>query len=76
MDYSTNKFGDVKTTDGGVVHLTQQAYVVNASGLYEAHGKDDAGNNYKAQWQAVDGWMDMDDESNCCDWSDYTVIKI
>lgn len=76
MDYSNNKFGDVKTTNGVIVHLTQQAYVVNANGLYEAHGKDDQDNSYKVQWQAVDGWMSMDDESNCCDWHVYTVLEI
>lgn len=80
IDYATNSFGDVKTTDGTVVHLTQQAYSVNygtdGDVVYRAHGKDADGNEYMVTWQTYDNADEIENEDEMCDWSEYDIEAI
>lgn len=80
INYATNKFGDVTTCDGIVVHLTEQAAAENKGtegGVeYIARGVDDAGNKYRVTWQTLARTVDCDDESAACDWDEYTIEAI
>ena len=61
--------------EGKTLKLTQQAFCGNYPGIdvYVAAAVDEEGNEYQVKWNCLEGWMDMDDESDCCDWSIYTV---
>lgn len=74
---NANKYGTVKTAEGVVVMLQQEAYV-SSDNTYEAYGTDDNGGEYKVTWQVKefdDGIM-PDDESDMCDWDKYTVRQL
>lgn len=80
IDYTTNKLGDVRASDGTIVHLTQQAYSVNwgtdGGVVYRAHGKDDEGNEYMVTWQTYDNADEIENEDEMCDWDKYEVEAI
>lgn len=72
---------DTQTTYGTVKHgneelvLTQQPYL-NGTGenpVYKAAAQDAAGNQYMVTWQVTDA--NCEDESEACDWKDYTVTQ-
>jgi hypothetical protein len=75
IEFKDNDFGNVDF-EGVTVRLTQQAYVVNAEGLYQANGVDADGNDYTVSWQAYDNWLEFEDESDACNWDKYTVQKL
>ena len=78
-NHPTDKHLGTVTTDGGVdVFLTQQAFITGngTTDWYQAHGVDADGNDYRVTWDCVDGYMEMDDESNCADWDKYEIEAI
>jgi len=68
------QFGEFEH-NGCRLALTQQAFCTNhpENHTYQAHAVDVDGNEYVVLWDCLDGWMEMEDESDCCDWSVYTV---
>ena len=84
-----NDYGHVKTENGNVINLTQDAYIY-ADGVYKAAGVDNAGNIYEVTWATTKAWDDaqidfkktgeiagwMEDESNACDWSSPIDVKL
>jgi hypothetical protein len=68
-------YGVVRTANGVKVFLTQEAYATNTPERprYEAQGIDEAGNHYQVTWDCYDNWLEIEDESEVCDWDDYTV---
>jgi len=63
------QLGDTK------LYLTQYPYI-NQGGtptqvFYQAHAIDDDGNSYMIFWDIIN--EDTEDESEACDWEDYTV---
>ncbi|WP_232239208.1 hypothetical protein [Paenibacillus sp. FSL M8-0142] len=59
------------TIDGKEITLTQDAYIDGLPGerpIYKAHGTDAQGNEYIVTWNVVDGWENIEDESEMCDW--------
>lgn len=73
-DYGTVEY------NGKTLTLTQDAYLDHDRHnlqlpVYRAHAVDEDGNDYRVQWHVVDGWQEMDDESDRCDWDDYQVFE-
>lgn len=68
------EFGTVEH-DGQTLALTQIAYCSNHPDVatYEARAIGIDGVEYLVTWDCVEGWMDLEDESECCDWSQYAV---
>lgn len=68
------QFGTV-SFEGKTLALTQQAYCSNHPDVatYQALAVDEAGDEYTVVWDCVEGWMGKEDESECCDWSEYQV---
>lgn len=63
------------------LQLKQQAFIdrdfTNGCDVYKAHAIDNEGNEYEILWQiTVDNPANCEDESNMCDWGDYTVRAI
>lgn len=80
INYSTNQYGDINY-NGRTIHLTQQAYLAgsNERPLYQANASDEDGNEYLVTWMPYDNYQDLmrdGDESDCCDWDDYSVTEI
>ena len=68
----------VTTKSGVLVTLTQDAFLsgTNDAPYYEAHGVDADGYDYKVTWDCVDNYMELEDESDCCDWENYSVSLV
>lgn len=68
----------IDESDGNPLYLTQDAYLAgtHATPEYRAHAVDVAGNDYMITWTPYDNYMDMDDESSCCDWDSYTITAL
>jgi excisionase family DNA binding protein len=69
------EFGAV-TFDGKEYTLTQNAWLTHTQGLdgiadnhYLANAINQDGNEYNVYWNPVEGWERMEDESDCCDWT-------
>lgn len=75
ITYSNNQFGDVTLADGVTISLTQQAYLsgTNEAPIYTARAVDAEGNEYTVTWRPFDNFMELEDESDCCDWDVYEV---
>lgn len=59
------------TFEGKTITLTQDPYIDGVAGerpMYKAHGKDEDGNEYIVTWDVVDGYEEITDESEMCDW--------
>jgi hypothetical protein len=57
--------------EGKVITLTQDAYIdgpADERPIYKAHGVDEEGNEYIVTWDVVDGYEEITDESEMCDW--------
>lgn len=64
-------FGEVQH-EGKTITLTQQPYL--HADTYRASGVDAAGDLYQVDWAITN--PDAEDESDACDWNDYTVQHI
>ena len=75
ITYSNNQFGDITLANGVTISLTQQAYLsgTNDAPRYEARAVDADGNEYTVTWTPYENFMELEDESDCCDWDDYEV---
>jgi hypothetical protein len=69
------EFGTV-TFEGEEYILTQATYLNHTQGLdgiadnhYKASAIDLEGNQYNVYWNPVDGWEQIEDESDCCNWT-------
>jgi hypothetical protein len=71
-------FGTIVMDDGSLVYLTQQAYLDGTfeNPVYRAAAEDAEGNEYNVFWTPVENYMELEDESDCCDWDDFSVDKI
>lgn len=72
------KYGSVEF-EGKQYILTQDAYLhgTHDQPYYRAHAIDATGNEYYVLWSVVDGWDQMDDASNHCDWQNPVgVVKL
>ena len=79
MDRS-NPHGNINH-NGRTIPLTQEAYLAGTDDAprYEAMAEDDAGNTYRVTWTPYENYKELfaaGDESDCCDWSSYTVTPI
>lgn len=76
IDYKNNKFGDINH-NGKIIHITQDAYLAgtNTEPVYQAAAKSDDGDDYRVTWVPVDNFMDLEDESECCDWDDFVISE-
>lgn len=56
--------------EGTEVFLTQDPYIdgTHESPYYRAHAIDLDGNQYHVYWDVIDGWQQMDDAADHCDW--------
>jgi len=57
--------------NGTEITLTQDPYIVgiaNERPVYKAHAADLNGNEYFVEWDVVDEWESIEDESDMCDW--------
>lgn len=72
MDYGTLEY------KGKIITLIQQPYLeeVNNCAFYRATAWDDEGNRYDVMWDVLEGWEDMEDESDCCDWDIFEVKEV
>lgn len=63
------------THNGMILALVQQPYLdgTHEAPVYRAHAKGADDNDYIVTWQVKDGWQSTEDESDCCDWSEYSV---
>jgi hypothetical protein len=71
-------FGTVEH-NGKTLTLTQQPYITGNSecSYYEAVAEDEEENTYMVKWEITHENPDeCDDESNMCDWDDYTVTEL
>lgn len=69
--------------EGKEYFLKQHAYLDSdfrhgyERAVYKAHAVDNQGNEYKVYWEPVEGWEKMEDQSDCCDWTEpYEVIEV
>lgn len=73
------EFGEVEH-QGCRLALAQQAECSNGPDrdnmTYEARAIDADGNEYRVSWDCLEGWFEMEDESDRCDWSKYEVREI
>lgn len=60
--------------DGVQVTLQQQAYISDCGNQYKALGVTGNEEDCMVSWDIID--TDCDDESNACDWNEFTVRKI
>jgi len=63
------------------LQLQNEAFIdrdfTNDCDVYKAHAIDAEGNEYEILWQiTIDNSADCDDQSNMCDWEDYTVREL
>ncbi len=78
MDYGTVEF------NGKVLKITQQPYFdgTHHDQYFRANAEDEDGNEYQVIWDVKDEYLELDeddnsfDESDMCDWTKFTVIKI
>lgn len=59
------------TFEGKTITLTQDPYIdgpADECPVYKAHGTDEDGNEYIVAWNVVDGYEDIEDESEMCEW--------
>lgn len=59
------------TFEGKTITLTQDPYIDGLPGerpIYKAHGKDESGAEFIVAWDIVDGYEEITDESEMCDW--------
>jgi hypothetical protein len=75
------EFGTV-TFEGKAYTLTQGAWLTHTQRLdgiadnhYLANAIDQEGNEYNVYWNPVEGWEQMEDESDCCDWDNPVSVK-
>lgn len=68
-------FGSVEF-EGRDLWLQQEPYADgnHDEPYYSCHACDDAGDDYMIRWPVID--IDAADESDACDWDDYTVRKL
>lgn len=58
--------------EGKTIELMQDPYIdgmPDERPIYKAHGKDEDGNEYVITWDVVDGYEEIEDESEMCDWN-------
>lgn len=68
--------------DGREYTLTEQAYLYHAQGLddiadnhYRANALDDEGNEYFVYWNPIEGWQQLEDGSDHCDWDNPVMVE-
>ena len=70
-------YGSAISKEGVKIYFTQNPYIEmgpnDSEPLYRALAYDDRGEQYLVTWKAYHNWMDIEDESDCCDWEDYDV---
>ena len=59
------------------IALTQDAYLAgtNECPHYEAHAIDRDLNDYRVIWDVKDGWEEIENEDEVCDWDVYEVVE-
>lgn len=65
--------------EGKEITLVQEPYIDGVAGerpYYRAVGTDAEGNEYKVIWDVVDGWEDIEDESDMCDWDSPASVEL
>lgn len=64
--------------NGTNLTLQQEPYLsgTNEAPHYEACACDDAGNDYSVTWRIKDGWEEMEDQSECCDWDLFDIKQL
>ena len=78
MDYGTVEF------DGKVLKITQQPFFdgTHDDQYYRASAEDEDGIEYQVIWDVKDEYLELEednnsfDESDMCDWTKFTVMKI
>jgi hypothetical protein len=71
-------FGTVEH-NGKTLTITQQPYITGTSeySYYQAVAEDDEENEYLVSWEIThENPSECDDESNMCDWDDYTITEL
>ena len=58
---------------GKTLTLMQDAYL-DTDNFYTAHAIDDDDNDYQIFWEIIT--HDCDDQSDACNWNDYSVKKL
>lgn len=64
--------------NGIIITLTQNPYIVghrDERPVYKAHAADGNGNEYVVEWNVVDRWQEIEDESDMCNWDSPSYIK-
>jgi len=72
-----DKFGIVEYEDT-TWYLTQQPYILGADERpwYEAVAINIYGDTARIEWDVVDGWKEIEDESDVCDWDRPVSVTI
>ncbi|MBO2943598.1 hypothetical protein JJQ72_06350 [Paenibacillus sp. F411] len=61
------------------ITLKQEPYIDGPAGetpIYKAQASDAEGNEYFVTWAAVEGWENIEDESEMCDWDHPTGLML
>ena len=60
------------------IFLTQQPFLDGAyeDAFYCASGIDENGDDYQINWEITNSDSDCDDESDMCDWDNFTITKL
>ena len=62
--------------NGKILTLIQQAFIDGLEGdeHYKAKAMDSDENEYMIRWEiTAENWKEVEDESNMCDWDEFTV---
>lgn len=72
------KYGKVTTKDGISVTIVQQPYIEGTPeySYYKAAGIDSDCNEYVIQWDCVEGWQDIEDETKRYNFDDYDIKSV